>query len=90
MRHGKRLAAVVAACGVMGIGFVASAQGKADKVSICHGTGSDTNPYVLIRVDDNALAGHFGPETAGDRPRHHSDSLASEITECQDGGLGYE
>ncbi len=25
-----------------------------EKISICHATGSDTNPYVLIVVDDNA------------------------------------
>jgi hypothetical protein len=32
---------------------------KADKVTICHGTGSATNPYVKISVSRNALGGHF-------------------------------
>lgn len=28
------------------------------KVSLCHATGSASNPYVLIRVSENALKAH--------------------------------
>lgn len=31
---------------------------KAGKTTICHSTGSETNPYVLITVSDNALKAH--------------------------------
>ena len=33
-------------------------QAKAGKTTICHSTGSDTNPYVEITVSDNALPAH--------------------------------
>lgn len=32
--------------------------GEGDKVTICHNTGSATNPWVVITVDRNALNGH--------------------------------
>jgi hypothetical protein len=35
-----------------------------DKMAVCHGTGSATNPYVLIWVSDNA-AGHLMHEAEG-------------------------
>ncbi|MFN2489082.1 MAG: hypothetical protein ABR529_04990 [Actinomycetota bacterium] len=31
---------------------------KQGKVTICHRTGSESNPYVRIRVNRNALKGH--------------------------------
>lgn len=31
---------------------------KDHKTCLCHATGSTSNPYVLICVDDNALAAH--------------------------------
>jgi hypothetical protein len=44
----------------------------APKVTICHGTGSATNPYVLITVSANALeSGHFhGGVEPGHGPGH--------------------
>lgn len=87
MRHSARLAAVVAVCGVLGIGFTSAAHSEANKVWICHGTASQTNPYVLISVDDNALAGHFDGTAPGHGPRNHPDILVTEdTTECPDDG----
>jgi hypothetical protein len=36
--------------------------GGADKITICHATGSATNPYVEITVSLNALKGHAGSD----------------------------
>jgi hypothetical protein len=33
--------------------------GKPDKVTICHRTGSQTNPWVVITVSENALPAHL-------------------------------
>jgi hypothetical protein len=46
--------------GVLGAFAVATAQGAAhEKVLVCHGTASASNPLVLIEVSQNALNGHF-------------------------------
>jgi hypothetical protein len=46
------------------------------KVQICHGTASDTNPYVLISVDESAIAGHFDGTAPGHGKNNHPDFLA--------------
>jgi hypothetical protein len=54
----------VAACSV---GLAAAAQASpGGKVGICHGTASDTNPYVLIHVSENTLTG--GHPVDGTKP----------------------
>ena len=59
----------VAACSV---GFAAAAgASNGDKVSICHGTASDNNPYVLIDVSENAIAGHFDGSAPGHGKNSH-------------------
>jgi hypothetical protein len=35
---------------------------QADRVGICHRTGSATNPYVFIEVSENAVPAHIGPD----------------------------
>ncbi|CAB9509636.1 expressed unknown protein [Seminavis robusta] len=36
-----------------------SGKGKPKKVEICHRTGSDKNPFVLIEISENAVQQHF-------------------------------
>jgi hypothetical protein len=36
------------------------------KVTICHATGSETNPYVLITVDEHALKAHMSHQDGQD------------------------
>lgn len=57
----KNLALAVTAALVIGSGFVplaAQATGPGDKITICHATGSEKNPYVTITVDRSGLNGH--------------------------------
>lgn len=50
------IGAAIAALGVVGIVVPASATPQ-EKVTICHRTNSDSNPYVLITVNGNAVDG---------------------------------
>jgi hypothetical protein len=53
------LFACIALIGTANAGLTASTEAKAKKkVTICHRTASNTNPYVLIRVSKSALKGH--------------------------------
>jgi hypothetical protein len=61
-RAHKAVAGLVA---VAALGFTPAAlaggdgkKGDDGKTTICHATGSSTNPYVLITVSDNALPAH--------------------------------
>jgi hypothetical protein len=60
----KTLAALASAALLSAVAGVATLNGAqadpAPKVTICHGTGSATNPYVIITVSEHALRnGHF-------------------------------
>ena len=59
MRGITRATLALAACAICGIGATA-AQAGGGKVLICHGTASETNPYVLISVSANAADTHLG------------------------------
>jgi hypothetical protein len=49
-----------------------AAAGGADKVTICHRTASDTNPYVKITVDIDAADGDLGNDKGqGDHYKEH-------------------
>jgi hypothetical protein len=82
MRHTARMTALLSICSVLAIGAVAVAQGgnqdeyppDGHKVTICHGTASESNPYVLITVDEEALGGHFGHDGTGGAPGHGANS----------------
>src|ERR1051325_765932 len=46
---------------------VAGNGGDNGKTTICHRTGSNSNPYVIITISNNALPAHFGENA------HHPD-----------------
>ena len=72
-------------------GVSAQAGGPADKVMLCHGTASATNPYVLISVSANALEGHFDGTAPGHGWRNAPDFLLpAGYATCEDalGGGG--
>ena len=74
MRGMTRTAIAACAAVVLGLGGTAAAQaGNAGKVLICHGTASDTNPYVLISVSANAADTHLGGH--GQNDNHYPDYL---------------
>jgi hypothetical protein len=54
---------------------------QADRVGICHRTGSDTNPYVFIEVSENAVPAHIGPD-AHPPLNGREDFLASGPEKC--------
>lgn len=55
---------VLATAGILGLAILGSTApaiagpGPADKITICHATGSEKNPHVEITVSENALNGH--------------------------------
>jgi hypothetical protein len=67
---------------VVGLGFMlsqvfanagpASADDPSNKITICHATGSNTNPFVLITVDEHAAPAHLGgPNLNGNGQADH-------------------
>jgi hypothetical protein len=51
----------------------ASADQDSHKVTICHGTASAKNPYVMITVDESALKGHFDGTAPGHGKNNYPD-----------------
>ena len=49
--------------GTIGIASVPAQSASPERVTICHATGSASNPYVQITVSDNAV-GRAAPTTA--------------------------
>lgn len=56
--------------------------GGGDKVSICHATGSETNPYVEITISENALNGDHGHAS------HEGDIIPAPAAGCPEGSKG--
>ena len=86
MSPAARSTALLAALVLTAIGGATTASAQDHKVRLCHGTASDTNPYVLITVDKHALKGHFD----GDAPGHGQNSapdfvLADDASDCSSG-----
>ena len=53
---------VLAAAGIASLALLATSApaiaGPDDKISICHATGSESNPYAEITISENGLNGH--------------------------------
>ena len=68
-----RVTVTMIVCGLCSVGVTAAAQAaSAGKGLLCHGTASDSNPYVVISVSANALANHLD----GHGQNNHPDFLA--------------
>jgi hypothetical protein len=78
----------VAACSV-GIAAAAHAS-SGEKVLLCHGTASDSNPYVLISVSENSLPGHLDGPSSGDGKNRRPDFLLEPGRSDCSGGPHYE
>ncbi|MCA1679215.1 MAG: hypothetical protein LC777_09865, partial [Actinobacteria bacterium] len=58
-RHRQPLcSAVFALLTCVGLLAFIPAANAAEKVTICHATGSDTNPYVKVTISDSAVEAH--------------------------------
>ena len=80
------LAIAVLSVGVSG----ANASNGAHKVSLCHATNSEKNPYVRISVDMHGAAAHL---RAGHGDSDHTDFLLEDgMSDCSggEGGGGQE
>lgn len=87
----KRILATAGIAGIALVGVTAPANaGDKDnnngangdnKVSICHATGSETNPYVHITVNENALNG-------SGHASHEGDMIPAPAAGCPGGGHG--
>lgn len=91
MRRALALVAAAAATSMLWAGAAGAA--PAEKVLICHGTASETNPYVLIEVSANSFKdGHFdgGPEVPGHGWQNNPDKLAPAGATSPDACEGWE
>lgn len=69
-----------------GVADARAPQADAGKVTICHKTGSETNPWVIITISANGLNGHFN-EKHHDQQDHFA--FPDENGDCpagEDGG----
>ena len=67
MKGITRATLAVAACAICGVGATAAEAGDG-KVLICHGTASETNPYVLISVSVDAAGTHLDGHGQNNHP----------------------
>jgi hypothetical protein len=76
--------AIVAMSSLAAAIAVASVASASDdhKILICHGTASEPNPYVLISVDESAVAGHFDGTDPGHGPKNNPDLRPDENGLC--------
>ena len=58
MSLGKKLLLLASVVAVLGAVVIPAAAHHGEKVTICHRTGSATNPYVIITISEHALAAH--------------------------------
>ena len=89
--------AAVAVGGLLAISVLAPAGAGQEKVYICHHTGSETNPVVVIRVAQPAAKGHL--EAPGNGPHNKNSPIDGQdqsstdpidVADCADDGGGSE
>lgn len=77
---------VLAAAGIAGLALLATSApafaGPDDKITICHATGSDSNPYNEITISENGLNGHNAQGV------HDGDIVPAPAGGCPDGDKG--
>lgn len=78
----KRILATAGIAGLALIGVTAPANAGGDKVSICHATGSETNPFVQISISENALNGNGGHAS------HEGDIIPAPAAGCPGSSKG--
>ena len=61
-------------------------QAKAGKTTICHSTGSETNPYVQITVSNNALKAHARHHDGADIIPAPTGGCETQVAAAQDAG----
>lgn len=84
---------VLAATGGLWVTGSASGAAPAEKVTICHGTASEANPYVEITVSSSSFKdGHFddGPNNKSHGDNNNPDFVLVEGRTCADGPGGEE
>jgi hypothetical protein len=76
MRSVRRtLLIAVSAIGALAATVGAQAGGVAGSVTLCHGTASAKNQYVLITVSESALGGHLDGTDPGHGWRNYPDMI---------------
>jgi hypothetical protein len=91
MRKPIAIVAAVVLASAIGAGVAGAA--PSDRVTICHGTASDTNPYVEITVSANSFKnGHFDTVDGVASPSHGANNSPDFILQagrtCADGPGG--
>ena len=91
MHRTKKITVVATAATLLMAAGVSSAladhrPGHAGKVTICHRTGSETNPYVMIRISENALPAHIDDEShRAHPPKNGRVDFIAEGDDCSTG-----
>lgn len=80
----KRIAALavgaLAIGGAVSVGAIASADPPPPKVTICHRTASDTNPYVQLDVAESSVDGDTGNDNGqGDHLAEHTGPVFPDV-----------
>ena len=86
----KPTAALAAFVLASGIGAGVAGAAPAPRITICHGTASATNPYVVVTVSENSFKnGHFDVyPNPSHGPNNNPDFILNAGSTCADGPGG--